>query len=460
MPSVSVSMNRFPNYDFHELANCWPLATSQEHKELVESIKKHGQKEKITLFEKKILDGRNRYNACKEAGVKPEFETLKAGEDPATFVIAKNNHRRNLSVSQKAVVAAKLSEYYESEARKRMLRGKADPMENFPQGQTGTARDMAGKSVGVSGKTVDFAKKVLNEGAAEVVSAVESGELKVSTASRLVDVIPDKTEQKKIIQEGAAAVKAAVADPKPPKLKPEKSRESVERSQPVPSASPIVQIQALLAKVDLLDVAELILEKLDGCEEFEKLLREKCPVTTGILARPNEGESDVTLHDIDSRTPSESASPVASDDPELESQKLFDRFDASGRATVYATISDLWRVESGGKPKRSNVFIKPTLEQVTQYCNERKNNVDPEKFYDYYQTQGWKLANGNSMKDWQSAIRTWEKSAGTKTIQTPARPAGIPLVGILPPAEEQPIRPRKDLMDQFKKLKPFEPVES
>lgn len=60
MPSVSVSMNRFPNYEFHELANCWPLATSEEHQELVESIKKHGQKERITLHDGKILDGRNR----------------------------------------------------------------------------------------------------------------------------------------------------------------------------------------------------------------------------------------------------------------------------------------------------------------------------------------------------------------------------------------------------------------
>lgn len=459
MPSVSVSMNRFPNYDFHELANCWPLATSQEHKELVESIKKHGQKEKITLHEDKILDGRNRYNACKEAGIKPEFVTLKSGEDPATFVIAKNNHRRNLTTSQKAVVAAKLSEYYEKQAKERQGM-RTDIVEKLPQCETGRARDLAGKSVGVSGKTVDFAKKVLNEAAPEVVNAVESGELKVSTASKLIDVVPDKAKQKKILQEGVGAVKAAVAEPKPPKLEFVKSSESVIRPQPVPMASPIVQIQALLAKVNLLDVAELLLEKLDGCDEFEKLLREKCPITVGTLARPNEGEADVTLHDVSTETPAASASPEFSEDPELESQKLFNRFDASGRAIVYATINDLWRVDNGGKPKRSNVFIKPTLDQVADYCKERKNDVDPEKFYDYYQTQGWKLANGNSMKDWQSAIRTWEKSSGSKQVHQPVQSKGVPVIGILPPAEEQPLRPRKDLMEQFKKLKPFEPVES
>lgn len=456
-------MNRFPNYEFHELANCWPLATSEEHQELVESIKKHGQKEKITLHDGKILDGRNRYNACKEVGVKPEFETLKPGEDASSFVIAKNTARRHLSPSQRAMVGVKLKQYFEQEAEARKLAslkqnsGDATVSANL-RSRSGKASEKAGRAVGVSSRSIEMAESVVQKGVPQLTDAVMKGEVAVSVAADLVEAIPSKEEQQKVVDRGAGAIKAAVSEKRQARMEFKKDGTSEVRPQPI--AAPLVQIQALLAKVDILDVAELLLEKLDGNEEFEKMLREKCPLTVSTLARPNEGESDVTLHDNDSRTPSESASPGTSDDPELESQRLFDRFDASGRAVVYATISDLWRVESGGKPKRSNVFIKPTLEQVTQYCAERKNSVDPEKFYDYYQTQGWKLANGNSMKDWQSAIRTWEKSAGTKTVQTPARPAGIPLVGILPPAEEQPIRPRKDLMDQFKKLKPFEPVES
>ena len=43
-----------------------------------------------------------------------------------------------------------------------------------------------------------------------------------------------------------------------------------------------------------------------------------------------------------------------------------------------------------------------------QYCLERKNKIDAEKFIDYYESNGWKVGR-NSMKDWKAAIRTWEQ---------------------------------------------------
>lgn len=55
-------------------------------------------------------------------------------------------------------------------------------------------------------------------------------------------------------------------------------------------------------------------------------------------------------------------------------------------------------------------FVKPTLEEIKTYCLERKNNVDPEKWLDYYESNGWKVGR-NSMKDWRAAVRTWEKSS-------------------------------------------------
>ena len=54
-------------------------------------------------------------------------------------------------------------------------------------------------------------------------------------------------------------------------------------------------------------------------------------------------------------------------------------------------------------------FEKPTLSQITQYCLERNNNVNAEQFYDYYESNGWKVGK-NSMKDWKAAVRTWEKN--------------------------------------------------
>ena len=54
-------------------------------------------------------------------------------------------------------------------------------------------------------------------------------------------------------------------------------------------------------------------------------------------------------------------------------------------------------------------FEKPTLSEIKQYCIERKNNVNAEQFFDYYESNGWKVGK-NSMKDWKAAVRTWERS--------------------------------------------------
>ena len=62
-------------------------------------------------------------------------------------------------------------------------------------------------------------------------------------------------------------------------------------------------------------------------------------------------------------------------------------------------------------------FEKPTLSQITQYCFERNNNVNAEQFYDYYESNGWKVGK-NSMKDWKAAVRTWEKNNYNKPAKS------------------------------------------
>ena len=61
-------------------------------------------------------------------------------------------------------------------------------------------------------------------------------------------------------------------------------------------------------------------------------------------------------------------------------------------------------------------FEKPTLSEIEQYCIERKNNVNAEQFFDYYESNGWKVGK-NSMKNWQAAVRTWEKNSYTNTTK-------------------------------------------
>lgn len=70
-------------------------------------------------------------------------------------------------------------------------------------------------------------------------------------------------------------------------------------------------------------------------------------------------------------------------------------------------------------PTKKKKFVKPSLDDVRAYCQERQNNVDAERFVDYYEANGWKVGK-NPMKDWKAAVRTWEKNSYNKPIQQPA----------------------------------------
>ena len=75
--------------------------------------------------------------------------------------------------------------------------------------------------------------------------------------------------------------------------------------------------------------------------------------------------------------------------------------------------------DSKGKDSKGNnkKFTPPTVFEVIAYCEERKNNVDAEKFINYYESNGW-MVGKNKMKDWKAAVRTWEKNSyGSPKVQ-------------------------------------------
>ena len=63
------------------------------------------------------------------------------------------------------------------------------------------------------------------------------------------------------------------------------------------------------------------------------------------------------------------------------------------------------RSKEGKKTKY--IFIKPSLEEVREYCKERNKGVDADRWFNYYSANGWKVGK-NSMKDWKASVRTWE----------------------------------------------------
>ena len=68
------------------------------------------------------------------------------------------------------------------------------------------------------------------------------------------------------------------------------------------------------------------------------------------------------------------------------------------------------------KSASTSRFVPPSVAEVREYCQERRNNVDAQRFCDYYESNGWKVGK-NPMKDWRAAVRTWERnnSSGRST---------------------------------------------
>ena len=71
---------------------------------------------------------------------------------------------------------------------------------------------------------------------------------------------------------------------------------------------------------------------------------------------------------------------------------------------VNPNVNENLNLESKSKSK---LFVKPTIDEIKNYCLERKNNVNAESFSNYYEARGWKLK-GIQMKDWKACVRTWE----------------------------------------------------
>jgi ParB-like chromosome segregation protein Spo0J len=150
-------------YEFHEIANVFPLLEYEDFSKLIEDIRAHGLIEPITLYEEKILDGRNRYRACIAAGVAPRY-LVYDGDDPAAFVWSKNDVRRQMSASQRAMAATALLPYLKAQAKERQGT-RTDIVSKSTQSPpaatarvSGRAREHAAKIAGVGATTMGEAE--------------------------------------------------------------------------------------------------------------------------------------------------------------------------------------------------------------------------------------------------------------------------------------------------------------
>ncbi len=177
--------------NFHKYADIFPLMDDRALDELAADIEANGLQEPIYTYEEQILDGRNRYLACKLINVEPDYRTYN-GSDPISFIVSLNLIRRHLNTVQKAALGAIIEPMFEEEANQRMLAGIKDPEVNLPQGKRGPqSRDIAGIKVGVSGRLVESAAQ-LKEDRPDIFEKMQEGKIpSMSFAEELINVAPN-----------------------------------------------------------------------------------------------------------------------------------------------------------------------------------------------------------------------------------------------------------------------------
>ena len=81
-------------------------------------------------------------------------------------------------------------------------------------------------------------------------------------------------------------------------------------------------------------------------------------------------------------------------------------------------VEPQYRLGKVSKGKSNNKgFAPPTVDEVRAYCLERNNAINAEAFIDYYTAQGWRLSNGQPLKDWKAAVRNWERRDSNRSSQ-------------------------------------------
>ena len=194
----------------HPVAAVFPSMTETEIDQLADDIRVNGLRCPVIMDHagEHLVDGRNRREACRRAGVEIKTDRLSADQDATKFIISLNLQRRHLDESQRALIAARLATMRQGE------RTDLGPSANLPEVAGGLpliSQTAAAEMLNVSIRTVTSARKVVKEGAPELVDAVEAGQLKVSEAARIAKL--PKPLQSKVTALSKARRSAVVSSP-------------------------------------------------------------------------------------------------------------------------------------------------------------------------------------------------------------------------------------------------------
>lgn len=183
-------MERIAGFEIHPAASAFPLMPEAELEQLAKDIATRGQDLPIVLHQGQVLDGRNRLLACERAGVPPKtVEWDGRGGSPTAFAVGANIHRRHLTESQRAMLAAELLPLFEGEAKERQRAAGGDRRSVTAQGRgangEGTAAAQAASAVGSAERSVQRAKAVAKQ-APKLAEQVKQGEVTLKQAEKQI----------------------------------------------------------------------------------------------------------------------------------------------------------------------------------------------------------------------------------------------------------------------------------
>jgi len=172
---------------FHPVSEIFPLMSGEEYQAFKADIAVNGLREPITTWQEQIIDGRNRYNACMELGIESRYVEWDGQGSLLAYIISKNLHRRHLSESQRAMVAAQIANM--------PLGGAIYRSANLPTDMGLVSQEEAAKLLNISERTIRNARQVIEEGAPELIEATKTGKVTVSAAARAVKKPKQKQRQ-------------------------------------------------------------------------------------------------------------------------------------------------------------------------------------------------------------------------------------------------------------------------
>ena len=407
--------------------NIFPEAKKEDFERLKADIEANGfdKSQPITTYEGEILDGWNRLKACQELTIAPVFTKFNGSASDAIAFVMRTNKRRNLNSGQWATIAAEAEELMaaiaEEAAKKKGGRPKKD--DHWPCHHCGGSHPI-GDNPCHKPETEKPTQKIVEVSRTEKETAHKAAELfntnrtYVNNAVKMKEAAPEVFEKVKAgtmtMQDGMKVVRAIPTDPwseseRARQTQVEKGIAVVANSHADKNLITWAESQGKATRVDRgSKFGNPFILNDDGtrdhvcdCYEHNYL--------------PNKPSITNSIDDLKGKVLICYCYPLRCHGDALAAMANGNKHEPK-KADPKAEANQLRKLADKLDPPTK--FVKPTVEDVAEYCRERKNNIDAETFVAHYAANGWKLANGNKLNDWKSAVITWEKrnDSGIKQV--------------------------------------------